>query len=106
MNQRKDFRVKMYGAECVIFDKGTSTIGELFNLSGTGAALDLGYDYFKEKVSIEFEVGNKFFKRDGIIKYKEIMENGKVRYRLEFINFAERERVELHSALITYAAVN
>jgi hypothetical protein len=104
MNKREDFRARMFGLECAIHNHIHSAISEIENISGTGAAIDLAYDFFNNKITLEFEIGEKFFKRESEIIFKKSLESGKVRYHVKFINYTEREREELHSSLVTYEA--
>ena len=104
MNQRGDFRARMFGAECAIHNNVQSAISEIENISGTGAAIDLAYDFFNDKIVLEFEIGEKFFRRESTILFKKSLESGKARYHVKFINYTERERQELHSAIVTFEA--
>jgi hypothetical protein len=104
LNKREDFRADMKNYRCDIYDEFQSTTGEILNLSGTGAAIEVNVDFLKPDIILDFEITDKRFKRKGEILNRTEMVTGKVKYHIKFIEFTEKERVELHSSLITYEA--
>jgi hypothetical protein len=104
LNKREDFRVDMKNYKCDIYDEFQSTTGEILNLSGTGAAVEVNVDFLKPDIILDFELMEKRFIRKGEILNRIQMITGKVKYHIHFNNLTEKERIELHSSLITYEA--